>query len=151
MKRLIYLCSMAALVSCSPSEEAVSVVKESHTVVVDETTRDTVITIEVPVYVKERETRDTVSELSSPFAWSRAEVSGGRLSHSLGTRGEVSSRVTIREKVVTVTDSIPYPVEVPVYVERELHGWQRGLMWIGGVAIAVASVAAYRRIRRPFS
>lgn len=151
MKRLIYLCSMAALVSCSPSEETVSVVKESHTVVVDETTRDTVITIEVPVYVKERETRDTVSELSCPFAWSRAEVSGGRLSHSLGTHGELPASVRIEEKIITIRDSIPYPVEVEVIreVREPLREWQRWLMWIGVAAIVVVFVAAYRRIRSP--
>ena len=113
--------------------------------------RDTVITVRIPEGYAERVTTDTVSDLYTPFAHSHAEVSGGILSHSLGTHGELPTSVRVEEKIITIRDSIPYPVEVEVIreVDKPLRWWQRSLMWIGVAAIAVASVAAYRKIRRP--
>ena len=135
---------------CKPVEKVVYVPKV-HNVVTTIYAHDTVVVVEVPETYSERVTTDTVSELSTPFAYSRAEVSGGRLSHSLGTHGELPTSVRIEERVVTIRDSIPYRVDVPVYIEKPLKGWQESLMWVGVASIVVASVAAYRRIRRPFS
>lgn len=149
MKRLIYLC-IPLLMACKPTEKVVYVPKV-HNVVTTIYAHDTVVVVEVPETYAERVTTDTVSELSTPFAFSRAEVSGGKLSHSLGTHGELPTSVRIEERVVTVTDSIPYRVEVPVYIEKPLKWWQELLMWVGVVAIVVASVALYKKIRRPFS
>lgn len=148
MKRLIYLCSLSALMACKPMEKVVYV-PEVHTVTTEVVTHDTVIVTAIPEHYAEVETLDTLSELSNPFAYSRAEVSGGRLSHSLGTHGELPTSVRIEEKIVTIIDSIPYRVEVEVVreVAKPLRWWQRSLMWIGVAAIAVASVAAYRRLR----
>lgn len=150
MKRLIYLCSLSALLACKPVEKVVYVPKV-HNVVTTIYAHDTVVVVDVPDTYAERVTTDTVSELSTPFAYSRAEVSGGRLFHSLGTHGELPTSVRIEERVVTVTDSIPYRVEVPVYIEKSLMWWHKSLMWVGVVAIVVASVAAFSKIKRPFS
>lgn len=146
MKRLIYLCSLSALVACKPSEKVVYVPKV-HNIVTEIVTHDTVIVTEIPEHYAERETLDTISELTNPFAYSTARVSGGVLSHSLGTRGEVEKEIIIEEKIITVTDSIPYKVEVPVYIEKELRWWQKVLVWVGVLAIITASVAAYRKIK----
>lgn len=135
---------VALMVGCKPAERVVYVPKV-HNVVTTVYARDTVVVVEVPETYAERVTTDTVSELSTPFAYSRAEVSGGRLSHSLGTHGELPTSVRIEERVVTVTDSIPYRVEVPVYIEKPLEWWQVSLMWVGVAAIVVASVGVYRR------
>lgn len=150
MKKLIYLCSLCALLACKPTEKVVYVPKV-HNVVTTIYARDTVVMVKVPETYAERETTDTVSDLYAPFAHSRAEVSGGILSHSLGTHGELPTSVRVEEKIITIRDSIPYPVEVEVIreVDKPLRWWQRSLMWIGVAAIAVASVAAYRKIRRP--
>ena len=150
MKRLIYLCSISALMACKPVEKVVYV-PEVHTVTTEVVTHDTVIVTAIPEHYAERETLDTLSELTNPFAYSRAEVSQGRLTHSLGTHGELPTSVRIEEKIITIRDSIPYPVEVEVIreVSEPLKWWQRSLMWIGVAAIAVASVAVYRRIRSP--
>lgn len=99
---------------------------------------DTVIVTQVPETYAERVTTDTVSELSTPFAYSRAEVSGGRLTHSLGTHGELPTSVRIEEKIITIRDSIPYPVEVPVYVDKPMPVWEQSL--IGGCAIILIFV-----------
>lgn len=41
----------------------------------------------------------------------------------------------IRDTVAVVRrDSIPYPVEVPKYVERKLSWWQNTLLWSGVLA-----------------
>lgn len=139
-----------ALTSCKPVEKVVYVPKV-HNVVTKIYAHDTTIVVRIPENYVEVTSLDTLSVLTLPFAESRAVVSGGRLTHSLGTHGELPTSVRIEERVVTVTDSIPYPVEVPVYVDKELRWWQRSLMWAGVVAIVVASVAAYKKIKRPFS
>lgn len=140
---------VALMMGCKPAERVVYV-PEVHTVTTEVVTHDTVIVTAIPEHYAERETLDTLSELSNPFAFSRAEVSCGKLTHSLGIHptAEVSQRVIVEEKVVTIRDSIPYRVEVPVYIEKPLEWWQVSLMWIGVVAIVVASVGVYRWIGR---
>ena len=146
MRRLIYLCSLSALlVGCKPAEEVVYVPKV-HNVVTTIYAHDTVVVVKVPETYVEVTSLDTLSVLTLPFAESRAVVSQGRLTHSLGTHGELPTSVRIEEKVVTVRDSIPYPVEVEVIreVDKPLRWWQVSLMWAGVVAIAVVSVGVYR-------
>ena len=145
MKRLIYLCSLSALLACHPME--VVFVPEVHVQTKEVVMRDTVITVRIPDGYAERVTTDTVSDLYTPFAHSRAEVSGGILSHSLGTHGELPTSVRVEEKIITMVDSIAYPVEVEVIreVAKPLRWWQRSLMWVGGIAIL--SVAVYIGIK----
>ena len=134
--------------ACKPAEKVVYV-PEVHTITTEVVTRDTVISVRIPENYVEVTSLDTLSVLTLPFAESRAVVSQGRLTHSLGTHGELPTSVRIEEVIVTIRDSIPYPVEVEVVreVEKPLRWWQRSLMWIGASAIAVVSVAAYRRIK----
>ena len=142
MKRLIYLCSLSALMACHPME--VVFVPEIHYKTKEVVMRDTVITVRIPDGYAERVTTDTVSDLYTPFAHSRAEVSGGILSHSLGTHGELPTSVRIEEKIITTVDSIPYPVEVEV-MREPLRWWQRSLMWVG--VVAILSVVGYIGIK----
>lgn len=136
-----------ALTSCKPVEKVVYVPKV-HNVVTTIYAHDTTIVVRIPENYVEVTSLDTISVLTLPFAESRAVVSGGKLTHSLGTHGELPTSVRIEEKVITRTDSIPYRVEVPVYIDKPLKWWQESLMWVGVAAIVVASVAVYRRIRR---
>lgn len=140
---------VALMMGCKPAERVVYVPKV-HNVVTTIYAHDTVVVVEVPETYAERVTADTVSELSTPFAYSRAEVSGGKLSHSLGTHGEMPTSVRIEERVVTITDSVPYRVEVEVIreVAKPLKWWQVSLMWVGVAAIVVVSVGVYRWIGR---
>lgn len=143
MKRLIYLCSLSALMACKPVEKVVYV-PEVHTVTTEVATHDTVIVTAIPEHYAERETLDTLSELTNPFSYSRAEVSGGRLSHSLGTHGELPTSVRIEEKIITIRDTIPYRVEVPVYIDKPMPVWQQSLigafliilLFVGGCVLA---------------
>lgn len=139
--------SIGLLTSCKPVEKVVYVPKV-HNVTTTIYAHDTVVVVKVPETYAERVTTDTVSELSTPFAYSRAEVSGGKLSHSLGTHGELPTSVRIEEKVVTIRDSIPYRVDVPVYVEKPLKWWQESLMWVGEITIlSVAGFALIKMLR----
>jgi hypothetical protein len=85
MKRLIYLCSLSALLACKPVEEVVYVPKV-HNVVTTIYAHDTVVVVKVPENYVEVTSLDTLSVLTLPFAESRAVVSQGRLTHSLGIR-----------------------------------------------------------------
>lgn len=147
MKRLIYLCSLSALMACKPMEKVVYV-PEVHTVTTEVVTHDTVIVTAIPEHYAERETLDTLSELSNPFAYSRAVVSQGKLTHSLGTHGELPTSVRIEEKIITIRDTIPYRVEVPVYIEKEIRGWRLWVFYAGVLAIITASVGVYRKLRK---
>ena len=140
MKRLIYLCSLSALMACKPTTIYVPTGQVKR-VVTETVYTDTVIVAKVPDTYAERVTTDTVSELSTPFAYSRAEVSGGILSHSLGTHGELPTSVRIEEKIITIRDSIPYPVEVPVYVDKPMPVWQQSI--IGAFIIILLFVVGW--------
>lgn len=149
MKRLICLFSLCALLGCKPVEKVVYV-PEVHTVTTEVVMRDTSIVVRIPENYVEVTSLDTLSVLTLPFAESRAVVTDGRLTHSLGTHGELPTSVRLVEKIILIQDSIPYPVEVEVIreVDKPLRWWQRSLMWIGVAAIAVVSVGVYRRIGR---
>jgi hypothetical protein len=136
--------SIGLLTSCKPVEKVVYVPKV-HTVTTEVVTHDTTIVVRIPENYVEVTSLDTISVITLPFAESRAVVSGGRLTHALGTHGELPTSVRIEERVVTVTDSIPYRVDVPVYIEKPLKWWQESLMWVGGIAIL--SVAVYIGIK----
>lgn len=149
MNRLIYLCSLSALMACKPVEKVVYL-PEVHTVTTEVVTHDTVIVTAIPEHYAERETLDTLSELNNPFAYSRAEVSRGKLTHSLGIHptAEVSQHVTVEEKIVTIRDTLLYPIEVPVYIEKEIRGWRLWVFYAGVLAIITASVGVYRKLRK---
>ena len=134
------------LASCSP-KEVVYVPKVQH-VMTTIYAHDTVVTVKVPENYVEVTSLDTLSVLTLPFAESRAVVTGGRLTHSLGTHGELHTSVRIEERVVTIRDSIPYPVEVEVIREvgKPLRGWQVSLMWVGGIAIAIGVGVIFVRL-----
>lgn len=142
MKRLLFLCSLSALMACKPVERVVYV-PEVHNVVTTIYAHDTVIVTAIPEHYAERETLDTLSELSNPFAYSRAEVSRGKLTHSLGIHptAEVSQRVIVEEKIITIRDTIPYRVEVPVYIDKPMPVWQQSL--IGAFLIFLLCVGSF--------
>ena len=108
---------------------------------------DTIVEVHMPEHYTERETLDTIRELSNPFAYSRASVSQGRLTHSLGIveGATVKERVQIVETIIR--DSIAYPVEVEVIreVPRKRGWWETSLLWVGGITIL--SVAGFILIK----
>lgn len=132
------------LIGCKATE--VVYVPTIHTEEV--TIHDTIVEVRIPEHYAEVVTLDTISELSNPFAYSRAAVTAGTLTHTLG----IHPTATVKERVVytetIVRDTIRYPVEVPVYVEKEIRGWRLWVFYAGVLAIITAFVAVYRRLRR---
>ena len=134
-------------IGCKTAE--VVEVQTIHTI--EKVVRDTIVEVRIPEHYAERETLDTLSELSNPFAYSRASVSGGRLTHSLGIRPEATIRERVQVVETIVRDTIVKPVEVEVIreVDKPLRGWQRSLMWVGVAAIAlVVGYIALKAMRR---
>lgn len=144
MKRLIYLCSLSALMACKPIEKVVYVptVHEVETIV-----SDTIVEVRIPEHYAERETLDTLSELSNPFAYSRARVSQGKLTHSLGIYPTATVKGKVQYIETIIRDTIGYPVEVEVIreVREPLRWWQRSLMWVG--ALSILSVGIYMYVK----
>ena len=108
---LIFL-SLAAAASCRTAKEYVPVeriIRETLTV------RDTRVQVRI-VQTRDSVTvsldRDTASYLENTYAFSRAEVSGGTLTHVLGSRNaDIAVKTQYVERLRT--DSVPYAVKVP--------------------------------------
>ena len=141
MKKLLLLCLL--LVGCKATDVVhVPTIREVERII-----HDTIVEVRIPEHYAERETLDTISELSNPFAYSRASVSQGRLTHSLGIveGATVKERVQVVETIIR--DSIAYPVEVEVIreVPRKRGWWETSLLWVGGITIL--SVAGFILIK----
>ena len=100
--------------------------------------------VEVPVEVKERFSNDSTSHLETSFAVSDASmvwIDGvAFLRHSLENiqqkiAKEDSVQVVENEKIVWKTRRVTYTkTEIR---EKQTSWWQKGLMWVGVIAIAV--------------
>lgn len=139
---------------CTTKEKAtyIPIVK---TVTVETIVHDTIIETELLEYYSERETRDTSSYLTNPFAYSQATVTNGTLTHSLGIHpnATVKQKLPVTERIVTIVDSIPYPVPVPgptEYIEHKPSPIERTLMWAGAIAIIAAAAWAVARLTHLF-
>ena len=126
------------------------------TVEVQTIVRDTIVETELVEYYTERETRDTSSYLTNPFAFSQATVTNGTLTHSLGIHPDatVKQKLPVTERIVTIVDSIPYPVPVPgptEYIEHEPSPIERTLMWAGAIAIIAAAAWAVVTLKKHFT
>ena len=116
MRYLLYIPILFLIIGCSTIKE-IPVKTEYKEIVRDSIIFKTdTVKIEVPVEKVKEVTEDTVSVLSTSLATSTAEVSNGKLSHSLEQKGEMETKIEYREKIV-FKDKIIYeevPVEVPV-------------------------------------
>lgn len=109
--------------------------------------------VELPVIVERVVTVDTVSVLENKYAISNAEVSGGRLSHSLATK-PVREPVKV-EKEIVYRDSMVFRdriVREEVKVEKEFTPWQTLKMRTGGYCIvAILLIIIYFVIKHLFN
>lgn len=125
MRNFLFFCVLV-LASCTktvyvPVETVRTVVKE---------TRDTIIKIRSPNETKTVTTVDTVAIAETSLARARAEVNSGLL--TLDIRNKRDS-IPVRTKVITVykTDSVAYPVEVPVEIKvRSVTWYDKVIRWI---------------------
>lgn len=104
-----------------------------ETVRVDSTViHDTLMDVRLVPHRDSIATADTTSFLSNPYAYSRAEWTGGMLRHTLGIWPTATTQVKVPyfiDRYVTVTK--PQIVEV----EKELSKWQQFKLDVGGAAI----------------
>lgn len=125
MRCFLFFCVLV-LASCTktvyvPVETVRTVVKE---------TRDTTIKIRSPNETQTVATTDTVAVAETSLARARAEVSSGLL--TLDIRNKRDS-IPVQTKVITVykTDSVAYPVEVPVEIKvRSVTWYDKVIRWI---------------------
>lgn len=125
MKRIILLILIACLafVGCKKIEYV-------YVPKVQTLTRDSIVTKlhhdSIFIKVTERQKNDTIYRDSIVYNY-------------------VFRNDTIR---TTKTDSIPYPVEVPKYIEKKLNGYQRTMIGFGWVLILlVIGYAGYRGLK----
>lgn len=125
MKRIILLILIACLafVGCKKIEYV-------YVPKVQTLTRDSIVTKlhhdSIFIKVTERQKNDTIYRDSIVYNY-------------------VFRNDTIR---TTKTDSIPYPVEVPKYIEKKLNGYQRTMISLGWVLIlAVIGYVGYKGVK----
>jgi len=73
---------------------------------------------------------DTVYESHTDYIYAKNDTIFHETSQYIYKERLVHDTI-VRESV----DSISYRVEVPVYVEKSLKGWQKFLMWAGAVSL----------------
>lgn len=102
--------------------------------------KDTVLKVQLVPYKDSIATPDSASHLENQYAYSDAEVKGGRLTHTLGifpnNPVDVPAKIIIKHEI----DSIPYPVPVPgptQYLEHEPTFIEEVLTWTGGVTLLI--------------
>ena len=136
------------LVGCSTKKvvEYVPVEKKTVETVV---LKDTVLQIQLVPYKDSVSVRDSASYLENPYAYSRASVRNGMLSHTLGIFPLKSFDYGLKIPFRFIRDSIPYPVPGPVqYVEKPLSAVEKTLMGAGMLAIGGGIMCGVFALRR---
>lgn len=131
---LVALLSLIMLYGCTKT--VYIPVEHKTTETIETIVRDTIVEVDMPSERVEVETTDSVSVLTTDRAISRAEVSRGKLYHSLYVFPQ-SVSVTVPTTTVTKTrtDSVPYPVEREKVVEV-VPSWSWWSLAVAGVCIA---------------
>ena len=121
---------IAALTSCKTKQELQTITAEDfrRTEIIHTERIDTVF-VEIPAQSSERITQESESFLETDFAESFAAINGdGTLKHTLRNKDFKHSVMVKTTTDTIITEKIiekPYPVEVPVEIEKELTWWQR--------------------------
>lgn len=140
MRNFLFFCVLV-LASCTktvyvPVETVRTVVKE---------TRDTIIKIRSPNETQTVTTADTVAVAETSLARARAKVSSGLL--TLDIRNKRDS-IPVQTKVTTIykTDSVAYPVEVPVEIKvRSVTWYDKVIRWIcvGVIGLSLFGITVF--------
>ena len=138
MKNFILVLFSLLCVACGSIKQVIPterVVTETRIETVFKT--DTVF-LEVPKIVERVVTKDTLSVLENEFAKSAASVSDGLLAHSLETKPvkqpvEIQTKIVYRDSII-VQDRVVTEIQE---VEKELTGWQKFKMKMGGWMLGI--------------
>lgn len=125
MKKILVLLLTGTLFSCSPKVVTKTVVENHYQ-------HDTIVQIEVKDSIVERivEKRD-----SSASIIKNDTIIIERWHWERDYRYEKLLQSKIDSISSSGQDSIPYEVEIPVYVEKPLKTWQKGMIGVGFVCI----------------
>lgn len=145
---IVLLLTIAAISGCKTKQGLPVVTSEDfrRTEIIHTERIDTVF-IEVPSQSAERITQESESFLETEFAESLAAINAdGTLKHTLRNKDSKHSVMVKTTTDTIITEKIiekPYPVEVPVKIEKELTWWQRTRLnswwWItAALALCVA-------------
>ena len=152
MKTLYLILSLLSCAACSVCRQAAPAESSRVEVRTETVIRKDTIFLELPVIEKVVETLDTASTIENKYAKSTASVSNGILTHSLSTKA-VKEPVIV-DKQIVYRDSLVYVDRVvPQMVEKQLSGWQKFKLRLGGwtmAACAILIVIAILYIVKPF-
>ena len=134
MKNLIKLIFILILFYGCKTPEIITVTEyKNHTI--KEYIRDTIIDVQIkPMYI-EKQTKDTLSELSTNNAFSRAFISSGTLYHSLEQKGIQPTKIAYKEKIIT--DTIYQTKTSTKEVEKKLSSIQNFFIVFGKLCIII--------------
>lgn len=134
MKNLIKILFILILFYGCKSPEIITLT-EYKTKTIKEYVRDTIIDVQIkPMYI-EKQTKDTLSELSTNNAFSRAFISNGTLYHSLEQKGVQPTKIAYKEKIIT--DTIYKTKTSTKEVEKKLSSIQNFFIVFGKLSIII--------------
>lgn len=120
MWRSIIIVGLCVVMSAACTNTVYVPVETVKTVVT--TVVDTVVDVRIEKEQVFVQTRDTVAEAETKYAKARAEYKAATLSLGLENK-QTSIPVEVKKEIVTIHDSVPYPVEVLVEKEVRYTAW----------------------------
>lgn len=126
---LVFMCLSCTKTVYVPVEKIRTVKEVEHdTIVAVKLVRDSMVVL----------TRDTIARAETNVAEAKAVVSAGQLALNIWNKeGEIP--VEVKTRTVFITDSIPYPVEVPVEVKVKYTPWYDKVIRWAAVVLFIMS------------
>lgn len=141
MKNFTLIIFSALCVACATTRQAAPSEKLTTETRIETVFQTDTVFLEVPKIVEKIVTADTSSVLENDYALSSASVSDGLLSHSLETKPmqhpvEIETKIVYRDSIIVKDNVIVQTVEV----EKDLSGWQKFKMTMGGWTLGIIVV-----------
>lgn len=127
MKKLKLTLLVASLFIVGCKTQKPIYITEYQTQTITEILKDTIIDVQIKEMYIENKTKDTLSELSTKNAFSRALWSNGILFHSLEQKGVQPTKITYKD--ILRIDTILQVKNIEV--EKKLGWWDNMFIWIG--------------------
>ena len=127
MKKYVLIAIVFLVFGCKTQKPIY--ITEYQTQTITEILKDTIIDVQIKEMYIENKTKDTLSELSTNNAFSRALWSNGILFHSLEQKGVQPTKIVYKDRIVV--DSIYKSVLEIKEVEKKLGWWDNMFIWIG--------------------
>ena len=127
MKKYIIIAIVFLVFGCKTQKPIY--ITEYQTQTITEILKDTIIDVQIKEMYIENKTKDTLSELSTKNAFSRALWSNGILFHSLEQKGVQPTKIVYKDRIIV--DSIYKSVLEIKEVEKKLGWWDNMFIWIG--------------------